>query len=92
MPLDWDRLEDHSGLMGRHTLGARVGKIEVTIPLKTEVIQEHGDLVTGTEFIEREGIFVDMDVRRAPWRKILNLSQRTQVHWADVFALSRSRN
>jgi len=61
-----------------------VGSVNVTIPLKTEVIREHGNLVTGTEFIEGEGIFIKMDVRRAPWRKILNLPHGTRVHWADV--------
>ena len=61
-----------------------MGNVNITIPLKTEVIREHGSLVTGTEFIEGEGIFIGMDVRRARWRKILNLPHGTQVHWADV--------
>ncbi len=64
-----------------------MGSVNVTIPLKTEVIREHGNLVTGTEFVEREGqegILIDMDVRRARWREILNLPHRTKLHWADV--------
>ncbi len=61
-----------------------MGSVNITIPLKTEVIREHGNLVTGTEFIEKEGIFIGMDVRRAPWRKILNLPHGTKVHWADI--------
>jgi len=61
-----------------------VGSVNVTVPLKTEVIREHSQLVTGTEFVEGKGIFVALDVRRAPWMKILDLPRSTQVHWADV--------
>lgn len=61
-----------------------MGGINVTIPLNTEIIREHGNLVTGTKFVEREGIFIDMDVRRARWREILCLPHRTKLHWADV--------
>lgn len=66
-----------------------MGNINVTIPLHTEVIRRHENLVTGTEFIEgpagRKGkIVVAMDARRAPWRKILQLPRGTTVRWADV--------
>src|SRR5687767_683333 len=30
------------------------------------------------------GIVVEMDVRRAQWRRILGLPARTDIHWADV--------
>lgn len=60
--------------------------VNITIPLKTEVIREHGNLVTGTEFIEREGMFIDMDVRRAPWKKLLDLPHGTEVGLGRRFA------
>jgi hypothetical protein len=61
-----------------------MGIVNVTVPLRTEVIDEHERLVTGTEYVEGDGIFVKLDVRRAPWRKLLGLPGRTKVHWADV--------
>ena len=61
-----------------------MGNINVTIPLKTEVIRNHSNLVTGTDFIEGEGIVIDMDVRRSRWQEILKLPHGTKIHWADV--------
>ncbi len=61
-----------------------MSSVNITVPLKTEVIREHAELVTGTEFIERKGVIIDMDVRRAPWRKILGLPRGTQMRWADI--------
>jgi len=60
-------------------------KVSVTIPLETEVIRAHQDIVTCTSFIGKaDGICIELDVRRAPWRKILGLPRRTKIHWADV--------
>jgi transposase-like protein len=54
------------------------------IPLKTAVLTSHQRLVTGVVFTDAEGIVVEMDVRRAPWRRLLDLPRRTEIHWADV--------
>jgi hypothetical protein len=62
-----------------------VEKVSVNIPLQTEVILAQQNMVTGTSYIGKsEGICVEMDVRRAPWNKILGISRRTKIHWADV--------
>ena len=53
------------------------------VPLVTEVLRKHVDLVTGGQF-EEEGLVVSLDVRRRGWRKVLNLGGRQRVHWADV--------
>ncbi len=53
------------------------------VPLETEVLFHHGKLVTGI-VREEGGSVIKMDVRRAPWRKILGLPRGTDVHWADV--------
>jgi hypothetical protein len=59
--------------------------LTVEVPLVTAVAQQHGRLVTGTEFVsQEEGIRIDMDVRRAGWKRILGLSPKTSIHWADV--------
>jgi transposase-like protein len=55
--------------------------------LETEVLFHHGKLVTGVHSDGSGGSLVEMDVRRAPWRKILRLPRGTQVHWADVRTL-----
>jgi hypothetical protein len=61
-----------------------VAAINVTIPLETEVIREHRDLVTGTSATPDDGIVIHLDVRRRNWRKALNLPRGAVVHWADV--------
>lgn len=58
--------------------------VSVTIPLETEVIREHEDLVTGTSGSAGTGIVVQLDVRRRNWTKTLGLPRGTQVHWADT--------
>ena len=54
------------------------------VPLKTAVLTSHQRLVTGVLCTDAEGIVVEMDVRRAGWRRLLDLPPRTQIHWADV--------
>jgi hypothetical protein len=62
-----------------------MGTINVTVPLKTEVIDAHEDLVTKASFDEeRESIVVRMDVRQRGWRKRLKLPKGTQIFWADI--------
>ncbi len=53
------------------------------VPLETEVLFHHGKLLTGIA-CDEGGSVVKMDVRRAPWGKILGLPRGTDVHWADV--------
>jgi len=60
-----------------------VGKT-VMIPLTTAVLTSHQRLVTGVVFVDAEGVVVEMDVRRAPWRRLLDLPRRTEIHWADL--------
>jgi hypothetical protein len=57
--------------------------VSVNIPLETEVLRAHENLVTGAECDGRR-VVVKMDVRKAPWEKILQLPRGTRVHWADV--------
>lgn len=54
------------------------------VPLRTEVLVRHARLVTGGTSLDGEGVVVELDVRRAPWRRLLNLPHRTEIHWADV--------
>lgn len=55
------------------------------VPLQTDVLQTHGDLVTGSKFGgAKEGVTVWMDVRRGRWREQMSLPRNTQIHWADV--------
>jgi hypothetical protein len=62
-----------------------VGTINVSVPLKTEVIEAHEDLVTRASFDEEQQcIVVEMDVRRRGWRKLLRLPKGVKVFWADV--------
>lgn len=59
--------------------------LRVSIDLATEVIDAHHDLVTRSYADkEKKRLIIEMDVRRAKWRKILGLHHRTQIHWADV--------
>lgn len=59
--------------------------LKVSLDLQTVVIDAHRDLVTQCRADQKEKRFViEMDVRRAKWRKILNLHHSTQIHWADV--------
>ena len=65
-----------------------VSKAEVVggrlmVPLETEVLSRHACMVTGVTRVEG-GIAVEMDVRRAAWRKVLDLPRGTKVHWSDV--------
>lgn len=53
-------------------------------PLKTEVLAAHLDLVTGVRLSDAEGLVLEMDVRRGPWRSRLGLPRGVTVHWADV--------
>lgn len=57
--------------------------ITVAMPLATEVARAHGNLVTGTSCDGRE-VVIKMDVRQAPWQKILRVGRETTIHWADV--------
>jgi len=54
------------------------------VPLKTEVLVRHAGLVTEVSCSDEEGIVVEMDVRRAEWRRLLDLPRGTKVHWADI--------
>lgn len=58
--------------------------VTVSVPLETEVIENHRNMVVGTSFEDGRGIFVDMDVRRNPWRRLLGLPKKAKIHWADV--------
>lgn len=57
--------------------------IEIKLPLKTEVIEEHARWVTDAAFMDGT-IVVSMDVRRGPWRRWLGLPKGTKIRWADV--------
>lgn len=59
--------------------------LQVSIPLKTEVIEAHHDLVTNSYFDpETSRVIIEIDVRRKKWKEILGLSRKDQIHWADV--------
>lgn len=59
--------------------------LNVMIPLETEVIRQHREMVTKVEFVSRtEGIRIEMDVRKAQWQEVLGLRPGTTMHWADV--------
>lgn len=62
----------------------RIVGAKLMVPLTTEVLTCHQRLVTGVLCTDVEGIVVEMDVRRAPWRQILSLPRHTEIHWADV--------
>jgi hypothetical protein len=70
----------------RHTAGKdAVRSIKFSLDVTTEVIDAHQELVTHSYADEAEKrLVVEMDVRRAKWRKTLGLGHRTQIHWADV--------
>ncbi len=59
--------------------------LKVNIDLETEVIGAHREMVT-CSYIDKikKCLIIEMDIRRAKWRKILELNHRTQIHWADV--------
>ena len=57
--------------------------VQVTIPLETEVVRLHRDLVTGTGY-ENGKIVVFLDVRRRSWRKQLGLPKGTKIRWENV--------
>lgn len=59
-------------------------RLELSAPLSTEVVEEHGVWVTGSKYEPEQGIVIEMDVRRGPWKKILALPRGREVHWADV--------
>src|SRR5438132_541102 len=64
---------------------ARVNGLSLTVPLETEVICRHREMVTGVQFhAEQKLVTIGMDARRAPWRKRLGLPKGTEIHWADV--------
>ncbi|MFH1130345.1 MAG: transposase [Pseudomonadota bacterium] len=56
----------------------------VRVPLETEVLHEHPNMVTETHYSTEQGIVVEMDVRQQSWSKIFGLARGKQVHWADV--------
>lgn len=58
--------------------------LSVNVPLETEVIHRHGDLVTGTRYAKGQGIIIAMDVRKADWPALLDLPKKTKVCWSDV--------
>jgi hypothetical protein len=55
----------------------------MTVKLDTEILARHRELVTGVSS-QGKDILVEMDVRRMPWRRLLNLPRGTKVHWSDV--------
>jgi hypothetical protein len=55
----------------------------VMVPLQTEVLAAHRELVTGVS-IESDVLTIDMDVRRAKWPALLGLPRGVRIHWADV--------
>jgi len=61
--------------------------LRVEIPLETEVVALHRDLVKGASFEKGVGLVVDLDVRRRDWRKALGLESGTRVYWEDVRAV-----
>ena len=64
----------------------------VMVPLKTAVLTSHQRLVTGVLCTDAEGIVVEMDVRRAGWRRLLDLPPRTEIHWADVRTVEHQKS
>jgi transposase-like protein len=58
------------------------------VPLRTAVLQAHGELVTGSKFAEATeadaGLTIWIDLRRGRWRERMSLPRGTQIHWADV--------
>jgi len=71
--------------MGNTTWMIGMREIEIKIPLKTAVIKQHQEMVTGTEFKdETSGIFIDMHVKKINWRKKLSLPKHTKIQFADV--------
>lgn len=54
------------------------------VPLETEVLREHRDLVTGVSYSKESGVTAELDVRRRSWKKVLGLRRNADVHWADV--------
>jgi hypothetical protein len=62
-----------------------VRTLQVSIALATEVIDAHRELVTDSYTDEvNKRLVIEMDVRRAKWKKILGLDHRTRIYWADV--------
>lgn len=63
----------------------QINGLSVMVPLETEVICRHREMVTGVEFSAPDKqVTVLMDARRGPWQERLKLSPQTSVHWADV--------
>jgi len=58
--------------------------VQATIPIETEVVRLHRDLVTGARYEAGEGLVVCLDVRRRRWRKQLGLPKGARVRWEDV--------
>jgi hypothetical protein len=56
----------------------------VLVPLQTEVMQAHGDWVTGSRLEPEAGLVVDLDVRRGDWPRLLALRDGVKVHWSDL--------
>jgi len=56
----------------------------VSVPLDTEVVRLHGDLVTEARLEEDGGIVVHLDVRRRDWRPQLGLPRGVHVRWDNV--------
>lgn len=56
----------------------------IMVPLETEVIRAHRPWLTGVRYEAGTGMIVEMDVRRHPWAKVLQLARGVKVHWADV--------
>lgn len=58
--------------------------VQATIPIETEVVRLHRELVTSARYEAGEGLVVFLDVRRRKWRKQLKLPKGTRVRWEDV--------
>ncbi len=63
---------------------ARSVPLRVEVPLETEVLTLHRDLVTGASFETGRGWMVDLDVRGRDRRKELGLERGTRVYWENV--------
>jgi hypothetical protein len=72
---------------GGKTIETLAPSLHVTVPLETEVLREHRQLVTGSRCTEEEGIIADRNIRRLAWPERLVLPTGTKVHWADVHAV-----
>jgi len=55
----------------------------ITIPLETEVVEQHYDLFIGAGY-EKKAVVVRLDVRRRDWVEHLGLPAGTRVRWENM--------